>query len=126
MKEIKSIVDDIGIEAFESNTNIAALAVVSDDGKLIYQTKNWDVANDLQSILDAVKGEKTIILSQSEYDIIETHPNGLIGKNSAGKGYIFILFFEGGILLSYALPQANPSVCFSFLSSKVESLNGKI
>jgi len=126
MSEIKSIVDDISIAAFESNTKIAALAVLSNDGELIYQTENWDISNDLDSIINALKGEKSIILNQTEYIIKETFADGLIGTNPSGMGYIFVVFFNEGLLLSYALPQADPPTCFTFLSGKVESLNGKI
>jgi hypothetical protein len=126
MNEIKSIIDDIGIAAFESKTNIAALAVISDNGTLIYQTENWNVSDDLESIMNALKGEKVVVLNQSEYNISESYENGLIGSNPAGMGYIFIVFFDSGLLLSYALPQADPSTCFTFLSTNVNSLDGKV
>jgi len=57
MEEIKKIIEDLGIEAFESSMNIAGLAVMSDSGKLIFQTENWDLAEETKNIMAVINGD---------------------------------------------------------------------
>jgi len=40
MNEIKKVIDKLTITALETNIKIAAVAVLSDSGNIIYQTKN--------------------------------------------------------------------------------------
>ena len=126
MDEIKNIVDDIGIAALEASINLAAIAVIANSGKLIIQTENWDLSNQTKTILNVLKGETSFTLSNVEYSVVETTSEGIIGTNASGMGHILIVPFNGGVLVSYAMPQANTSHALNFLKNYAPRLNGKI
>lgn len=126
MDEIKSIIDDLGIAALETNTKLAAVAVVSDSGSLMYQTENWDLVNQENIILDVIKGARTFNLINVEYSVVESTTEGIIGTNENGLGHIILAPFQGGIIVSYALPQADPPKALAFLKTFALKLNGKV
>ncbi len=126
MSEIKNIIDDLGIAALESSVNIAAVAVMSDSGKLVIQTENWDLTNQTNDILKVMKGNASFTLSNVEYSVVETTSECIIGTNPSGMGHILIVPFQGGLLVSYAMPQADTSKALNFLKNYVPKLNGKI
>lgn len=126
MTEIKDIIDDIGIVAFENNIKIAALAVMSNSGNIIYQTENFNLSNQENDLLNAMKGIKSFKINDQEYLLEGADSEGIIGTNTKGMGYILLLPFQGGILVSYALPQAEPTKALEFLKNFTIKLNGQI
>ena len=126
MNEIKDIIDDIGNAALEASVNIAALAVISNSGKLIHQTKNFDLSGQTQTILNILKADSTFVLNKLVFIVSGSPSEGIIGTNELGMGYILILPFEGGVLVSYAMPQADPNKALAFLKSFTNRLNGKV
>lgn len=124
MNQIKNIIDDIGISAFESNIMIAGLAVISDSGKLIYQTKNFDVSKHINSILNVIKGDQLFIFNDTEFSIVDRSNNGIIGTNKTGMGHVLFVPFQDGVLISYAMPKAEPITALSFLKNLSMKLNG--
>jgi hypothetical protein len=126
MDEIKNIVDDIGIAALEASINLAAVAIIADSGKLIIQTENWDLTNQTNIILNAKKGDAPFTLSNVEYSVVDRTSQDIIGTNPSGLGHILIVPFEGGLLVSYAMPQADTSKALNFLKTYTPKLNGKI
>jgi hypothetical protein len=126
MDEIKNFIDDLGIAALEANIKIAAVAIVSDLGDLIIQSENWDLTNQTNIILNVVKGEQLFVLSNVEYSVIETISEGIIATNASGMGHILFVPVQGGVLVSYAMPQADTSKALNFLKSYTLRLNGKI
>lgn len=126
MDEIKNIIDDLGIAALEANTKIAGVAVVSDSGNLVYQTENWDLTNHTNKILNIIKGDRSFVLNDVEFAVIDTTIEGIIGTNDSGMGHVIFVPFQGGVLLSYAMPQADPHKALSFLKTFTMRLNGKV
>ncbi|MFX1451477.1 MAG: hypothetical protein ACFFCM_11580 [Promethearchaeota archaeon] len=126
MAEIKAIIDDLGIEAFENSIKIAAIAVLSDLGKIIYQTENWDLTNQEKIILDVIKGAQHFIISNVEYSVVEATTEGIIGINDSGMGHIIFAPFQGGVLLAYAMPQVDPPKALAFLKTFTSKLKGKV
>lgn len=126
MDDIKNFIDDLGIAAFEANIKIAGLAVVSNKGSVIFQTDNWDLKKQVSSILNIVKGEKKIVLNGNTFAVNEINSEGIIATSNSGMGHIIFALFQGGVLVSYAMPQANPSNALNFLKMYATRLNGKI
>lgn len=126
MNEIKEIVDNIGITALESNIKIASIAIVSNSGNLVYQTENWDLTDNTESIINVIHGEKTFVLNNIELSVVDTQVDGIIATNDSGMGYVIFVPFQGGIIVSYAMPQADPSRALEFLKTYIMSLNGKV
>ena len=126
MDEIKKIVDELGIAALEADTKIAGIAVVSDSGNLIFQTENWDLSNQTTFIFNVIKGERSFIFNNVKFTIVETPTAGFIGTNDSGMGHVIFTPFQGGMLVAYAMPQADPSKALEFLNNSAMRLNGKI
>ena len=124
MDEIKTIIDDLGIAALEANVNLAALAVVSDSGKLIIQTENWDLTKQEDIILNVIKGASLFTLSNVEYAVVNTTKEGIIGTNLSGMGHVIFTPFQGGVLVAYAMPQADPPKALAFLKNWAVRLKG--
>ncbi|MFW9989801.1 MAG: hypothetical protein ACFFC3_14205 [Candidatus Odinarchaeota archaeon] len=126
MDEIKNIIDELGIDSLENNIKIAGVAVVSDSGNLIFQTSNWDISNQTNVILEVIRGASSFVLSDFSYTVTQSATEGFIGINDSGMGYILIVPFQGGVLVAYAMPQADPPRALSFLKSYATRLNGKV
>lgn len=126
MSEIKGIIDDIGILALENNIKIAALAVISNSGKLIHQTENFDLEKQANILLGAMNEEKSIKINDFEFIFEGNSSEGLIGTNKDGMGYLILIPIEGGALVSYALPQAEPTKALSFLKTYAVKLDGNL
>jgi len=126
MDEIKSIIDDLGIKSFETNVKLAGVVVVSDSGNTIFQTDNWDLSNHTNSILNVIKGERSFVLNDTEFTIVETTNEGIIGTNDKGMGHVIFVPFQGGILVSYAMRGADPLKALTFIKTYAMKLNGKV
>ncbi len=126
MDEIKDIIDDLGIFVLENNLKIAGFVVVSDSGNIVFQTKNWDLTNQTSIILNVIKGDRSFVLSDLEFSVVETTDEGIVGTNESGMGHVIFTPFQGGVLVSYAMPQADPPKALSFLKTFAMRLNGKV
>ncbi|UCC18969.1 MAG: hypothetical protein JSV62_12795 [Promethearchaeota archaeon] len=115
MEEIRKIIEELGIVSLESNMKIAGVAVISDSGDLIYQTENFDLTNHTNMVLDVLKGAHSFILSNTNFSVIETTNEGIIGSSDSGMGYVLFVPFHRGVLVSYAMPQADPYKALTFL-----------
>ncbi len=126
MDEIKKIIDELGITALETNIKIAGVAVVSDSGNIIYQTSNWDLTNQTNIILNVIKGNSSFVLNDGKFSVVETTNEGIIGINDSGMGHVIFVPFQGGVLVSYAMPRADPPKALFFLKTFAIRLNGKV
>ncbi|MFX1313817.1 MAG: hypothetical protein ACFFHD_14595 [Promethearchaeota archaeon] len=126
MEDIKNIIDDLGIDSLENSMNLAGVAVVADSGDLIFQTSNWDLSDLQNAVLSIIKGDSSFLLNDVEFKIIEKSSEGIIATNINGMGHVLFLPFQGGVLLSYAMPQADPPKALTFLKKYAIKLNGKV
>jgi len=126
MDEIKKIIDELGIVALETNIKIAGVAVMSDSGKIVFQTDNWDLTNQTNTILNVIKGDRSFVISDTEFSVVETSTEGIIGSNKSGRGHVIFVPFQGGVLVSYAMPRANTTKALAFLKTFTIRLNGKV
>ncbi|KKK89211.1 hypothetical protein LCGC14_2735380 [marine sediment metagenome] len=126
MNEIKNIIDELGIAALEANTKIAGLAVVSDSGNVVFQTDNWDLTNYANMILNVIKGERSFVLKNGKFSVVEATTEEIIGTSDSGMEHVIFAPFQGGVLVSYAMPQADPPKTLAFLNTFVMRLNGKV
>jgi hypothetical protein len=124
--EIKDIIDEISNASLEANMKIASLAIISNSGNIVYQTTNFDISNQVTNILNVVKGDSSFFLNNLEFIVTGNPSEGIIGSNKSGMGHVIIIPFKGGVLASYALPQADPKNALAFLKAFVINLNGKV
>ena len=126
IKEVKEIIDELGITALETNMKIAGVAVVSDSGKVISQTDNWDLTDQTNMILNVIKGNHSFVLNDIEFSVVETTTEGIVGTADNGMGHVIFTPFQGGVLVSFAMPRADPPRALSFLKTFAMRLNGKL
>ena len=118
MLEIESIIDDF----LEEESNIFGVGIISKAGKLITQTENWDLNNDLdlinellnQKIELGAKGISSITVQGIKYMIVENTEERKIGTNITGKGHLIICPVPvggTGALVCYINPQTGPRDC---------------
>jgi hypothetical protein len=65
--------------------------------------------------MTAMKGGDSIKITDQEFILKGNPSEGIIGTNPSGMGYVVLVPFQGGILVSYALPQADPNKVLKFL-----------
>jgi len=126
MNEIKNIIDDLAIDALEANTKIAAASVITNLGTIVYQTENFNLTNQTDTILNIYKGHNSFVLNNFKFTVTRNTPEGIIATNNGGMGHIIVAPFQGGLLVVYAMPQADPSKALSFLKTFTTRLNGKV
>ena len=126
MSEIKSIIDDLGNDALESSIKIASAAVVSDAGEVVYQTENVDLTNQTHIISDIIKGEQSFVLNDLKFSIESMTDDGIIATNDMGMGHIILAPFQGGVIVTYAMPGADTQKALEFLKKYSSKLNGKV
>lgn len=116
MTSIEQIIDDIGNDALESSILLAGLAVMSDSGEIIIQTKNWDLSNQTNILMAILNGEQSFLLNDIAFTVVQSSPEGIVGTNVEGIGHIIMVPFQGGTLIAYALPRANLAKTLDFLN----------
>jgi hypothetical protein len=105
MDDIKEIIDELGIISLETNMKIAGFAVVSDSEKVVFQTDNWDLTNQTNMILNVIKGDRSFVLNDVDFSVVETTTEGIVGTADNGMGHVIFTPFQGGVLVSYAMPS---------------------
>lgn len=126
MEKIKEIIEDLSVAALEENTKIAGASVISDSGKVIYQTENFDLRNQGNNLINVMKGESSFFLNNDRYTIIESSSDGIIAENDGGMGFLIITPFQGGFLVAYSLPGSNTRKNLSFLKSFGNKIENKL
>ncbi|MHA2325983.1 MAG: hypothetical protein ACXACB_11320 [Promethearchaeota archaeon] len=115
MSEIEGIIDGL----LNEEQNVFGVAIISKDGRLVTQTENWNVSNDLGLINELLnqklelgeKGITSLTIQGIKYMIVENTEERKIGTNIAGKGHVVICpvpIGGTGALITYINPQAGP------------------
>ena len=123
MNEIKNVIEDLGIAALENDIKIAGVAVISDSGKILYQTENFNLTNQTSFISKIMQGEPSFTLNGIEFSIDSKTTEGIIGTNRMGMGHVLLVPFQGGVLVSYAMSKAEPIKALYFLKDFAIKLN---
>lgn len=123
MVDYKQIFDDLGIAALESNIKLAAFAILSDSGKIIIQTPNWDLSNQTDILMDVLNGMQSFVLNNVDFSVVQRTEEGIVGTNAGGMGHIIMVSFQDGTLVSFAMPKADPLQALAFLKGYLTRLN---
>ena len=129
--EIESIINNL----LNEEQNVYGVAVISTSGKIITQTKNWDISNELNLINELLqkklalgeKGMSSITIQGIKYMIVENTEERKIGTNITGKGHVIIAPIPiggTGALICYINPQIGPrEVLFTVQSYALKLAN---
>ncbi|MBD3354025.1 MAG: hypothetical protein GF364_21260 [Candidatus Lokiarchaeota archaeon] len=118
---VEEIIDGL----LEEDQNVGGVAVIANDGTLVYQTENWDLTSEVQNVLDSVNAGSSTVLLGVKYMIVERTPERIIGTNIQGKGHLIFAPFDGGVLATYILPQVGPREALFNVQSYAQKLKGQ-
>jgi len=133
MSEIEGIIDDL----LNEEQNIFGVAIISKDGKLITQTENWDVSNDLnllnellgQKLELGAKGITSLAIQGIKYMVVENTEERKIGTNITGKGHLIICPIPiggTGALIAYINPRVGPRDALFTIQEYAKKLIGLV
>ena len=107
MVDIEELIDQI----LEEEEDIFGVAIIGKGGQLITQTENWDISDDLGTLVPIIEGENpgSMTVQNLRYMIIEHVPERIIGTNVQKKGHIVIApLGEKAGLVCYINPATGP------------------
>ena len=108
MEKFKSILEDLSNESLENKINLASIAILTESGNLIFQTKNWDISKNTQDILNFFESKESIIINNMKFSVTSSDSNGITATSEVGMGYLLFAKIGNGYIVSYALPGGNP------------------
>ena len=93
------------------NNKIQAFAVM-DDGKIIWQTDNWNLVKEVDDLMESItKTEKEIIIAKTSYKVIERTEESLIASSSEEKGHILMACTkQNSWLIAWATQDSIPDL----------------
>ncbi len=115
MSEIEGIIDGL----LNEEENVFGVGIISKDGRLITQTENWDLTNDLPLLNEILnkklalgeKGITSLTIQGIKYMVVENTDERKIGTNIMGKGHLIICPIPiggTGALIAYINPRVGP------------------
>jgi len=97
-----------------ANPTITQVAVVALDGRVIFQTKNWDVSKDAAKLVADWKAQTPfVILCDIRYSILQCTPERIVSTNVGKKGHLVgAVTPEGYLLIARTSPEGNHQVAY--------------
>ncbi|MFX1493249.1 MAG: hypothetical protein ACFFBZ_03100 [Promethearchaeota archaeon] len=67
-----------------------SVAIISNNGKLLYSTKNWNIKSDIKSLLSswASGSAQSVTVNSIRYSIVQMEPERFIATNRHKKGHL--------------------------------------
>jgi len=104
LNKILEIINELGAQIPNS---IISLIDVEDNGNILYQTKEWNVSNDIKNFIEDWKNASpSIEIDGIKYATIKTNQNDIfIGTNVQGYGHILAKYINPGIFILIKMPK---------------------
>ena len=111
-----------------SGQMIQAFGVLKTDGSVLWQSNNWDLAADAQSLIAGATSKATsIVQNQVKYTTLRTSPESLVAKNIAGSGFLILAKIDGDKwVIAWAAAEAAADGVYIDVDRAAKSLKGKI
>lgn len=100
--------DDVFKNLVSVNNTIGAMAVLDNNGKVVYASQNWKVNGD--ELVNSWRNKDPSVSIQSvRYSTLSVTEERLIATNVGGKGHIVMSTVgDKGIVIAYVTPQGDP------------------
>nr|MDO8098234.1 hypothetical protein [Candidatus Njordarchaeota archaeon] len=106
---MSSQIEGVVRNLFTVNDTIGAIAVLDNNGRVIYATENWKVNGD-ELINSWRNKDASVTIQNVRYSTLQTTEERLIATNVTGKGHIVMSTVgDKGILIAYVLPKGDPA-----------------
>ncbi|MHA1580231.1 MAG: profilin family protein [Candidatus Freyarchaeota archaeon] len=91
------------------NPNITAIAILTLDGQVMYQTNNWNVVQDAPNLIAAWREKAPSIYVQGiKYSTLSATDERLVATNVSGMGHIIMATARyRALLMAYVTPQGD-------------------
>jgi len=91
------------------NPNITAIAILTLDGQVLYQTNNWNVVQDAPNLIAAWREKAPSIYVQGiKYSTLSATDERLVATNVSGMGHIIMATARyRALLMAYVTPQGD-------------------
>jgi hypothetical protein len=91
------------------NPNVTAVAILTLDGQVMYQTDNWNVVPDAPNLISAWREKQPSILVQGiKYSTLSATDERLVATNVSGMGHIIMATARyRALLMAYVTPQGD-------------------
>ena len=108
--------ENLIFDLLDSEPSIFGGALIDKSGKLLFQTENWDISQDLDQLKSVIaesqkpdgKNPGTISLMKLSYMVIEFIPERIIATNVMKKGHIIIAPSKKATLVTFIDPTKGP------------------
>ncbi len=112
----------------DSKEMVQAFGVITTSGNVLWQSDNWDLAEDATALGSAVKNNATsVVQNQVKYSTLRTTPDSLVARSVSGNGILVLAKIEGEkFVVAWADPNASPDGIYVDVDRAAKSLKGKI
>jgi hypothetical protein len=108
--------ENLIFDLLDSEPAIYGGALIDSSGKLLFQTENWDISQDLDQLKSVIaesqksdgKNPVTISIMKLSYMVIEFIPERIIATNVMKKGHIIIAPSKKATLVTFIDPNKGP------------------
>jgi hypothetical protein len=124
---VEAVIESMWQILYSNNQKIQAFAVTK-DSVVVWQTSNWNPAESVGSVLDAVTSAgASVTLNKVKYDRISSNAHSYVATNGQGQGHFLTAQVEKGVwLLAWATPDSTPELAVVDLLKTAVDLRGQI
>ena len=119
-------VDEIFKSLVSVNNTIGAMAVLDNNGKVVYATQNWKVNGN--ELINSWRNKDAAVSIQSvKYSTLSVTEERLIATNVGGKGHIVMsIVGDKGIVIAYVTPQGDPGGSYADICRAADMIKNVI
>jgi hypothetical protein len=123
-----SNVDSIIVQLQGKNPNVTAIAILSLDGQVMWQTNNWNVVEDAPNLISAWKEKAPSIFVQGiKYSTLSATDERLVATNVSGMGHIIMATARyRALLMAYVTPQGDTQGSYVDVSRAASQLGAML
>jgi hypothetical protein len=124
---VESAISRQWYQLYENNPKIQAFAVAK-DGEIIWQTDNWDLLDDIESIVEAPKkASGNVSVSGVKYKRVRSSQDFYIGSADSEKGHLLIVKVnDSSWAIAWAESTAVPELTIIDITKTAIHLKGNI
>ncbi|MHA1261071.1 MAG: profilin family protein [Candidatus Freyarchaeota archaeon] len=110
------------------NPNITAIAILTLDGQVLYQTNNWNVVQDAPNLIAAWREKAPSIYVQGiKYSTLSATDERLVATNVSGMGHIIMATARyRALLMAYVTPQGDTQGSYVDISRAAAQLGSML
>ncbi|MHA1208125.1 MAG: profilin family protein [Candidatus Freyarchaeota archaeon] len=128
MKALSYNFDAIVRDLQAKNPNITAIAILTLDGQVLYQTNNWNVVQDAPNLIAAWREKAPSIYVQGiKYSTLSATDERLVATNVSGMGHIIMATARyRALLMAYVTPQGDTQGSYVDISRAAAQLGSML